>query len=251
MDKHLTQLGLEFERFAAIDGACLSPALERLYDQNRALQVHGKALSPGEIGCALSHAAIYQRMQDEAAPVALILEDDVVLAEEAIHIISKSISSSFPWDIINLISDVDERLDPENKLTPEHWLSSFVENPNRTGAYLIRLTGAQKMLKNVYPIRMPADNMLGDFDTTDAVLRGIVPPIATLLPVKSTFQRGNYPPRSIVWKRKIPSEVDQSLFVLNPVLRPSQLWSAWHRIRSYLGPIKRWILGRAQRGRFE
>ena len=45
--------------------------------------------TPGEIGCLLSHLAIWQQMIDEDIPAAAIFEDDVILGVNAQHVINE------------------------------------------------------------------------------------------------------------------------------------------------------------------
>lgn len=49
------------------------------YDETKAKQLHryGKSMSPGQIGCALSHKRIYKDMLQKGYQRVLILEDDV------------------------------------------------------------------------------------------------------------------------------------------------------------------------------
>lgn len=79
------QRGLTFERIPAVHGASLSrTARRRAFAAFRSWCALGRRLTPGEIGCALSHCAIYRRMVEEKIPAALVFEDDVIIAP-AIH----------------------------------------------------------------------------------------------------------------------------------------------------------------------
>lgn len=79
MRKHLADFHIPFAFFDATDGRALSDIQKSaIYDNSRAIKTHW-ALSDGEIGCAVSHKNIYQKMVDENINDALILEDDVVV----------------------------------------------------------------------------------------------------------------------------------------------------------------------------
>lgn len=67
------QLKLDVEIFDAVDGA----SLHQTSLVQQAVNFPECMLTVGEVGCALSHRAVYQRMIDEDLPFALILEDDV------------------------------------------------------------------------------------------------------------------------------------------------------------------------------
>ncbi len=68
------RFGLEPEIFPGVDGKNLTDVelRELLFDPDR------NALTPPEVGCALSHLGIYRDMIEKDIPCALILEDDIV-----------------------------------------------------------------------------------------------------------------------------------------------------------------------------
>jgi glycosyl transferase family 25 len=76
ISRQLTSLGLVATRIEAVTPADFSPALE---ERRSAGLVR---LNAGEIACSLSHQSIWRTMLDQQIPVALILEDDVVLAAD-------------------------------------------------------------------------------------------------------------------------------------------------------------------------
>ncbi|WP_439552846.1 glycosyltransferase family 25 protein [Falsiroseomonas sp.] len=82
---HLNQLGLRFELVDAVDGARI-PAEER-----RAMQVPGRDLRPGNLGCYLSHIEVYRRMEAGQAPVALVLEDDALLDPRIVPLLRRGV----------------------------------------------------------------------------------------------------------------------------------------------------------------
>ena len=77
----LAAAGVEAVRLPAVDGSALSPAERRTaVSRFHALLARGRLYTPGQIGCTLSHQAIYHRMIAENLPAALVFEDDVRLA---------------------------------------------------------------------------------------------------------------------------------------------------------------------------
>ena len=79
MERQLAELGLEAEFIPAVDGRHFSDEQRTLYDEARAKKRNGAPLAPGELGAALSHRSIYERMVREGIERALVLEDDVRL----------------------------------------------------------------------------------------------------------------------------------------------------------------------------
>ena len=79
----LAQAGVHAERVAAVDGYALSPAERRAaVARFHAILARGRLYTPGQIGCALSHHAVYRRMIAENIPAALVFEDDVLMTSE-------------------------------------------------------------------------------------------------------------------------------------------------------------------------
>ena len=80
IETHLRGIGVAYERIAAVDGRELSPAQRRMCcNRLRFFILHARRPQPAEIGCALSHQAVYARMEREGVALALVLEDDARL----------------------------------------------------------------------------------------------------------------------------------------------------------------------------
>jgi len=72
----LASLGVAMERFAAVDGRALGPeALARFASERP--RANGAAWSAGQMGCLLSHLALWRAIADGPDRHAAILEDDV------------------------------------------------------------------------------------------------------------------------------------------------------------------------------
>lgn len=73
----LSRLQIPFEFFDGIDGRALSPdEMAAVYDGS--LRTN-RQLSPAEVGCALSHLAVYKRIVSEGLDGAVVFEDDAIL----------------------------------------------------------------------------------------------------------------------------------------------------------------------------
>lgn len=76
----LPQLNQTF--ITAVDGRKLSPEeIDERFDLAKFNKNHRYAIKPAEIGCTLSHNACYQRLLADHEDYALILEDDVAIAD--------------------------------------------------------------------------------------------------------------------------------------------------------------------------
>lgn len=85
MQAQLDKTELKYEFINAVNGKDLSNTelKEIVYDYPNCM------LSKGEIGCALSHLAIYKKMVNENIEQAFVLEDDATLPHNIEDIISK------------------------------------------------------------------------------------------------------------------------------------------------------------------
>jgi GR25 family glycosyltransferase involved in LPS biosynthesis len=102
MTNLLNTLGVSFEFFDAFDGLAL-PSDAPAYDADAWLKNNGTPMTPGELGCAMSHRAIYERMVTDNIPEALILEDDVVIDPALVPILSdKSFINSVHYDWLQI-----------------------------------------------------------------------------------------------------------------------------------------------------
>lgn len=74
----LNELRIPFEFFDAVYGKELSPAFfDQLKPAGKSLETGAKP-TPGEVGCTLSHLAVYELMLQRKQSWACILEDDVI-----------------------------------------------------------------------------------------------------------------------------------------------------------------------------
>ncbi|HMW03240.1 MAG TPA: glycosyltransferase family 25 protein [Acidobacteriota bacterium] len=190
--QHLKEHNLPFEFFDAIDGQTLTPDQLACYDAQQACQCMGRELVPSEIAIALSHLTLYQRMVDQNLDEVLILEDDVVLKPEFLEILSRK--SSFPkgWELVLLchtwgILSAWYR-QPIFRTTE---VVRFSRSAVSSAAYLLRQSGARKLLVAGYPIRVPSDHLTGGKIKTNVNLYGISPACAETLhpcdPTQSTI----------------------------------------------------------------
>lgn len=124
MHSQLNKLSIEYERFKAIllSEYTLS---ESEYNEDKAIKCGGRALLPGELGCALSHAKILQMVVDKNQPFALILEDDVVLPQDFLKKVEIEVARNQEgqlWDY--LLFDYM----PVGKYFIRMWINSSIKN---------------------------------------------------------------------------------------------------------------------------
>ncbi len=169
--QHLNSLGIPFQFANAVDGRKLTPE-ERAhyYSENKSIEVRGRALADGEIGCYLSHSKIWEYIVSNKIEKAFIIESDAVLTNEVIDVINACQNKITSWDLIMLFyRECHPSIWKKQQLTKKSSLVKFSNKSACTTAYLITLSGAKKLLKKSYPIHMPVD----DFMTGGYINKGI------------------------------------------------------------------------------
>ena len=152
-DRQLKQLGVDYERFPAVYGKAMSEA-ERKEAVNgfRWWCAIGRPIAPAEIGCALSHYRIYQRMVEEEIPYICILEDDVVLKPAfgaQLDFIASQLDVTLP-QVVLLSNHTAERC--ETQCIKVARADMFTEG------YVITKPAAKALLKANLPIQVPCDH---------------------------------------------------------------------------------------------
>lgn len=145
-EQQLLALGIQPQRFAAVYGKDLTEAqVQACYDPQANLQYFRRSLSPGELGCYLSHRGIWQQMVDQQIPLAIVLEDDIDVDPRLPAAIA-TLSKLSGWDHIKLSDDRDAPGFLSKSVDDGFSLVNFRHVPNCTTGYAITLAGANKML---------------------------------------------------------------------------------------------------------
>ena len=85
----LQELGLRWERLPAIDGRRLLPEHEALVDRDAQAALGIRRVSPGAIGCWLSHRRAQQMIIESGDETGLILEDDIRIQDDLPEILNQ------------------------------------------------------------------------------------------------------------------------------------------------------------------
>lgn len=103
----LDSLGLSWERMPAVEGKALDPAYLKALNPQPA--PHGewfRALTPGELGCFLSHLRCWQLIEERGLDCGLVLEDDFnaydICTADKLQTLAASATGAHPWDVLKL-----------------------------------------------------------------------------------------------------------------------------------------------------
>lgn len=183
MSRRLDELGLAYKFFAGVDGALLSKKqIAEVYKPMAAFERLGRELHPNEMACSWSHIKIYEMMIAEGIEEMVILEDDIDL-HDGFPLVLESRRDWLPpdWRLVNFAHDMSEPI-PMKEINvlglANHWICGFDRVVGRTGAYMIQKKGAEALLNQAYPIRMPLDDLTGDSGFLGSEVYGIIPRVA-------------------------------------------------------------------------
>lgn len=179
MEGQLRELNWQFEIIPAVDGKCLSADELKCYSPQQALKFVNRELSPGEIGCALSHARLWERIVTENIQEVLILEDDVDIDGELMGVLERRDAFPGDWELINFKTDV-KKLPFGPPVYTKYHICHFQAYANRTCAYFINIKGAKKLCDHVYPVRLAADGLTGRTHISNLISYGVCPDLVGL-----------------------------------------------------------------------
>lgn len=200
IEKHMHSRFIDFSFFDAVDGKNLSEKeLERV-DFPAAKQFCGHDLSLGEVGCAMSHIRVYEKIVAENIEHCIVLEDDIYLHGNFQSIVERAMSTC-QSDII-FLHHGKAKCWPWMKKMPEGYRLAKYISPSRnskrgiisTAGYILTLSGAKKLLSKAYPIRMPSDYLTGRLQLNGLTASGVEPCCMDVGLFDTTIDDRNYGP---------------------------------------------------------
>ncbi|HQR04149.1 MAG: glycosyltransferase family 25 protein [Proteobacteria bacterium] len=232
MEAQLSLPGLPaFEIVSGVDGRALSgPEMDAVYD----VRLASRKLTMGEIGCALGHCAVFERIVARDVPVALVLEDDALIGHK----------------LPSLLEKLRPQMDPAR---PQIVLLSHVERYSAWGmrragrkhrlarpyeaagghAYLLTRAAAAALLAAQRPVRNPPDAWCAFMDQGIVDVRCVVPYAVGTAPAANASQIGDerlaYTDGTGIgpWLRKYLYQKLLFQILVKPVLRLKRQVSSW------------------------
>jgi glycosyl transferase, family 25 len=168
VSQQLSHINLPFRFYPAIDGRGLSPAeLRTVYAPERAQRAIGRPMTPGEIGCSLSHLSVYRSMVEADFDGLVVLEDDARPRPGLRIALERTDQWPRDWEVMflyHLGNDANHiSLRGQIPLGLQHRVVRFSDRPLGTVAYAVRLSAARKLLSAGFPVSVPADELLNGY----------------------------------------------------------------------------------------
>jgi glycosyl transferase family 25 len=222
VEQELHKIGASFERVSAVDGRVMTEA-ERLQHYSPELNASNyyKALTPGEIGCYLSHRKVWKLIVERKLPAAIVLEDDF-LAQSDLSGVQALVDAKQTFDYVKLSDHPNRpRKTSSLKLLGKSELVMFDKIPARTCAQVVSANGAELLLKHSEKFGRPVDIDLQYWWEKEITVLGIKPfafaPAPDVQSDISAIQN-----RSSVKKHPFRRIRQQLSFKLNNALRSPQ-----------------------------
>lgn len=152
----LAAIGLSARRIEAVDGRKLAFPSPDFCALSYGI-LHGRRTSPPEIGCYLSHVECARAFIDSDADFALILEDDVIFADDFLRTIDQAICHARNWDILRLTTVNDGRKFPFRTLSSTRQLAISLTREKGAGAYIINRKAGHWISVKLLPMRLAYD----------------------------------------------------------------------------------------------
>lgn len=180
--KQLCAINLKFTFFDAVDGRSNNLLLDPSYSGLKRRLYFGKDLTSPEIGALLSNREILKKIISGTDEVALILEDDVILHKDFLFTLNNLLTSKAEWELVRFLGKSKMSEYRQRKicsLGKNYNLVRIGTSPGGSYAYIIKKTGAKKLLNAMKHIYFPPDIIMGWPWKTHMGVMTVLPGIAT------------------------------------------------------------------------
>lgn len=184
VQRELSHFFLEWQFLDAVDGFALQE-LPKSYDQVKVARLQGHALTPGEIGCYLSHLEAWQQCVRENKPM-LVFEDDFVVGPHLEAIITDLMACRSSWSLVRL-SGIHETQDSTVKQHDLYRLAINQGDACGTACYLIQPEAAQRLIQHSSELYEAVDHFIEHFSKHGVQMHAAKPYPVGLSHSKSTI----------------------------------------------------------------
>lgn len=174
MSDRLNALGLDYERFSAVDGNLRSNEFMSTVDVTYYERFMGQRLLPGKVGCYFSHLAVWELLSKSTAKIGLILEDDAVFYEDFLDALELAMAGADHWDLLRLNSTRASMPIPQGRLGPYH-LNAYLGRFTGNGCYLLHRDVAQRLVPALGTMKLAFEHEIGRYFAHNYRLFGMEP----------------------------------------------------------------------------
>lgn len=157
VQQELKNFSLEWEFLNAVDGFVLK-VLPKSYDQSKVKRLQGYELTPGEIGCYLSHMRAWEKCVEQNKTM-LVLEDDFVINGDLSNVFESLAQMDQKWSLVRLAALYDVQHRVIDRCDGVELLQNKGD-PVGAAAYVIKPSAAAQLIKHSSAIYEPVDHYL-------------------------------------------------------------------------------------------
>ncbi len=178
--QRLDELGLSWERLSAIHWRDLTSSHQSLVDHKEQVR-QGVRVTPGDIGCWISHRLAHEKVVHGPNDMALILEDDLCIKDDLPTVLQQiERGEAGDFDIIRLHRvKVRRKYVPLRKMKGGRSLGLMYPPDSGALAYVITRRGAQILMEKIPRMVLYADHQLYEYWTHGLIPYSIDPPLVS------------------------------------------------------------------------
>jgi glycosyl transferase family 25 len=192
VEDQLDKTSIQWQFINAVDGYAL-PSMPISYKQSKVKRLQGYELTPGEVGCFLSHIKVWELCLQNNITT-LVFEDDFLIGENLESVIDDLLSTTNQWNLVRLSGIYETR----HQILEKRLTYDLVQNlgePCGTAAYMIQPAAAKILLDNAMDIYEPVDHYLEHYSKHGLRCLAVKPYPIGLAHTKSTItDRPGRPP---------------------------------------------------------
>jgi len=160
VEEQLSKTNIKWSFLNAVDGYTLSES-PTAYKKEKVKRLQGYELTPGEIGCFLSHIQAWNSCVS-SEKITLVFEDDFLIGQRFELVLNDLLSIANKWDLLRL-SGIYETDDTVLVDKESYSLVQNLGEPCGTAAYILNPSAAQVLLNHAADIYEPVDHYLEHF----------------------------------------------------------------------------------------
>jgi glycosyl transferase family 25 len=157
VEEQLNQTNIQWNFLNAVDGYAL-PEMPSSYQKSKVKRLQGYELTPGEVGCFLSHVKAWEWCVLNNATT-LVFEDDFLVSQNLEIVMNDLLMISDQWNLVRLSGIYDTDHEILQKRSGYELVKNLGE-PCGTAAYMIQPAAAKILLSHAAEIYEPVDHYL-------------------------------------------------------------------------------------------